>query len=147
VVPGIDISFVDRIDGREKYAQLKLGPDTINSSDVKTIHEHFRDIKNLGRTNNLKILNSDLIVGVLYGQDEFLNAHYLKLRTEHDYTVLVGNDFWVRLTGDNQFMNKLSKTIRESFEDIEFTPILNDVIKELSETEEIINITKLSSSD
>jgi len=144
IVHGVDISFVDRIDGRTKYAQLKRGPNTINSPDVKTIHDHFKDIKNLARTNSLQILNSDLIVGVLYGKDEFLSAHYLKLRNEHYYTVLAGNDFWLRLTGDAQFMDKLAKVIRESFDDVDTTSILNEVIKELSETEEILNIAKLS---
>jgi len=147
IVHGVDISYVDKIDGRTKYAQLKLGPNTINSPDVKTIHDHFKDIKNLARTNHLQILNDDLVVGVLYGKDEFLSAHYLKLREEHHYSVLAGNDFWLRLTGDDQFMDKLAQVIRESFEDVNTTSILDNVIKQLSETDQINNIAKLGSTD
>jgi hypothetical protein len=37
VVHGIDIEFIDAIDGRKKYCQLKSGPSTINKDDVVTI--------------------------------------------------------------------------------------------------------------
>ncbi len=146
IVHGVDISYIDKIDGRTKYAQLKLGPNTINGPDVKTIHDHFKDIKNLARTNNLKVLNDDLVVGILYGKDEFLSAHYLKLRNEHYYSVLAGNDFWVRLTGDDQFMDKLAQVIRESFEDLNTKSVLDDVITKLSKTPEIITIFNLGST-
>jgi len=40
--PGIDIEFIDSIDGRKKYCQLKSGPNTINHDDVETIFGHFQ---------------------------------------------------------------------------------------------------------
>ena len=46
---GIDIEFTDCIDGRKKYCQVKLGPNTINKDDVTTIHNHFKAVRNLGR--------------------------------------------------------------------------------------------------
>ena len=55
MVHGIDIEFTDAIDGRQKYCQAKLGPNTINKDDVETIHNHFRTAKNLGKTNNLPV--------------------------------------------------------------------------------------------
>ena len=43
---GIDIEFVDALDGRKKYCQVKAGPTTINHDDVDTILNHFRGIRN-----------------------------------------------------------------------------------------------------
>lgn len=36
-IDGIDIEFVDALDGRRKYCQCKAGPQTINKDDVATI--------------------------------------------------------------------------------------------------------------
>lgn len=47
MVSGIDIEFEDALDGRHKYCQVKLGPNTINKDDVVTIHNHFKDARNL----------------------------------------------------------------------------------------------------
>tara|TARA_R110001592_G_scaffold53528_1_gene164106 strand:+ start:418 stop:663 length:246 start_codon:yes stop_codon:yes gene_type:complete len=63
--PGIDIEFIDSIDGRKKYCQLKSGPNTINHDDVETIFGHFKGTINLARTNNLNIGINDMIVGVI----------------------------------------------------------------------------------
>ena len=65
---GIDIEFIDAIDGKKKYCQLKSGPNTINFDDVKAINDHFNGTINLARTNNLSIGVNDMIVGVVYGE-------------------------------------------------------------------------------
>lgn len=65
---GIDIEFVDALDNRKKYCQLKSGPNTINKDDVKTIIDHFSAVRNLARTNSLDVRVTDMIVGVLYGE-------------------------------------------------------------------------------
>ena len=36
---GMDIEFIDAVDGRRKYCQLKAGPNTINKDDIKTIKD------------------------------------------------------------------------------------------------------------
>lgn len=144
IVQGIDIVFVDKLDGRTKYAQLKAGPNTINADDVETIDRHFKTIKNLSRTNNAQIMTTDLIVGVLYGNEQSMSAHYRKLRDEHNYPVFVGEEFWHRLTGDKEFMNKLITSITDVVNDIEVSSVLENVIDELSQSEEISNIVKLS---
>lgn len=106
-VSGIDIEFIDSIDGRKKYCQIKAGPETINKDDVTTISSHFSAIKNLARTNNLDVRMNDLVVGVLYGQDSDLSGNYR--RVQQNYEVLVGQDFWTRLTGDQDFYKDLIK--------------------------------------
>ncbi|MEI3611152.1 PmeII family type II restriction endonuclease [Pseudogracilibacillus sp. SO30301A] len=60
----MDIEFIDKLDGRKKYCQIKADPNTINHDDVTTIKNHFNGIRNLARTNNLQIGLNDLIVGV-----------------------------------------------------------------------------------
>ena len=62
---GIDIEFIDAVDERKKYCQLKAGPNTINYDDVTTIFNHFNGVRNLARTNNLNVGINDLIVGVI----------------------------------------------------------------------------------
>jgi hypothetical protein len=146
-VQGVDISFIDKLDGRKKYAQLKLGPNTINKDDVKTIHDHFKGIKNLARTNNLKIEQDDLIIGVLSGENEQLSSHYKKLRDEHYYPVLVGNDFWERLTGDNRFMNKLSDVFRDTYSDVDGVGLIDSTIKKLAKSKKITEIVNLKNNN
>ena len=75
---GIDIEFIDAIDGRKKYCQVKSGPNTINHDDITTIKNHFSSIKNLARINKLKDFNPmyDCIVGVFYGTPAELSASY-----------------------------------------------------------------------
>ena len=43
-IDGIDIEFIDALDGRKKYCQCKAGPQTINKDDVATILGHFKTI-------------------------------------------------------------------------------------------------------
>ncbi|WP_434799185.1 PmeII family type II restriction endonuclease [Terrisporobacter vanillatitrophus] len=132
---GIDIEFIDYTDGRKKYCQIKAGPNTINKDDVKTIVDHFGAVKRLARTNGLSLNYDDLIVGVFYGAKNELNAHYKKI--DEEYPVIVGQDFWYRLTGDENFYYDLIDTIAESALDEDCTALLDDTIKKL--TEEIKN--------
>ena len=41
---GIDIEFVDAIDGRRKYCQIKSGPNTINFADITSIKEDRKSV-------------------------------------------------------------------------------------------------------
>lgn len=132
---GIDIEFIDYTDGRKKYCQIKAGPNTINKDDVKTIVDHFGAVKRLARTNGLSLLYDDLIVGVFYGTKSELNAHYKKI--DEEYPVIIGQDFWYRLTGDENFYYDLIDTIAESALDEDCTALLNDTIKRI--TKEIEN--------
>ncbi len=116
-IHGIDIEFEDFIDKRKKYCQIKAGPITINDPDVITIKNHFKDIKNLARTNNLKILYGDLVVGILYGEESQLSGSYKKI--QKDYPIIIGADFWHRLTGQEDFYSKLIDAIGEVALDID----------------------------
>lgn len=128
---GIDIEFIDTIDGRKKFCQLKAGPQTINKDDVTTIKNHFIAIRNLARTNSLDINPlTDLIVGVLYGTELELSANYKKIN--EDYNVYVGKDLWHRITGDEDFYNKLINAFTEAAIEMEPTTKLNQAVLKLS---------------
>ena len=46
-ISGVDIEFIDQLDGRKKYCQVKSGPETINKDDIETISRHFLGIKGI----------------------------------------------------------------------------------------------------
>lgn len=127
---GIDIEYIDEEDNRRKYCQIKAGPNTINKDDVRTIKDHFKAVKNLGRTNNLKISDEDMIVGVLYGTSKQLSGNYKKIND--DFPVLVGQDFWFHLTGDEDFYSDLIKAFGEVAKEADSTKLLESTIKELA---------------
>lgn len=105
LIPEMDIEFIDKVDDRKKWCQLKSGPNTINSGDVNPLLRKFSKVANLGRTNGFDLNNSDLILGVLYGSEEQLSQHYKKI--DETYPVIIGVEFWYRLTGFPDFYNKL----------------------------------------
>lgn len=128
---GIDIEFIDLVDGRRKYCQIKAGPNTINKDDVKTIHDHFQGIKNLARTNNLNIGLNDLIVGVFYGEPNELSGHYKNI--QKSYPVYIGKEFWHRLTGDENFYTTLTNAIGDVASEFDGRQLIEDVITDLAD--------------
>ena len=114
-IEGIDIEFVDAIDGRRKYCQCKAGPQTINKEDIATILGHFKYLMNKSRLDRMGLQFDDLIVGVIYGERDNLSANYKAI--DAHYPVLCGADFWERLTGDKEFYNRLSKAFGEVVEE------------------------------
>ncbi len=123
---GIDIEYIDAIDGRKKYCQLKSGPNTINRDDVETIFGHFQATINLARTNNLNIGVNDMVIGVLYGEEAELSSHYKKINKKHP--VIVGQEFWYRLTGNKEFYLDLINTVGEVAIEVDGTKVLEETI-------------------
>lgn len=140
MVSGIDIEFEDQIDGRYKYCQLKAGPNTINKDDVETISGHFNSAKSLARTNNLNIGYGDLVVGVLYGTYKDINGHYKRLTSQYDYPVIVGNDFWLRLTGDDRFYTDLIAAVASVANEIDGSETIQNIVNELANSDEVQNL-------
>lgn len=138
-VSGIDLEFIDQLDKRRKYCQIKAGPNTINKDDVETVTGHFKKIENLARTNKLRLEYGDLVVGILYGEPSEINANYKRL-AKH-YPLIVGKDFWHRLTGDKDFYFNLIDAFGEIAKKTEAKEMLEETIDKLSKEiqEEIIN--------
>lgn len=114
LIKGMDIEFIDKIENRKKWCQLKSGPNTINSEDVKPLIKKFTDTINLARTNKAmkNIRNTDFIVGVLYGNSSELSMHYKRINEIHP--VLIGQDFWHRITGFETIYSYLVDSLHES---------------------------------
>lgn len=130
LVSGMDLEFIDCIDGMKKYCQIKAGPQTINKDDVKTIKDHFLAAIRLSRTNNLKISSDNCVVGVLYGEPKELSVHYKRIND--DYPVYIGKEFWYRLTGDEEFYDKLIDSFAEVAKEMDSSKLLNETIQKLS---------------
>lgn len=127
---GIDIEFIDAIDGTRKYCQVKAGPNTINKDDVPVIKDHFRGVINLARANGLRIASADCVVGVLYGSHSDLSGHYRKI--DEDYPVIVGQDFWYRLTGDPDFYDDLISAFAEVADEMDSSALLQETVSRLA---------------
>ena len=143
MVSGIDIEFIDSFDGRRKYCQVKLGPNTINKDDVKTIHDHFKGARSLSKTNNMAVALDDMVVAILYGETGQESAHYKKLNIEYGYPVWIGADFWHRLTGDKDFYADLLQSIANVATESNFANILAATVTALSKTDEVQALAKL----
>jgi hypothetical protein len=127
---GIDIEFIDAIDNRKKYCQLKAGPNTINKDDVTTIINHFQGVRNLARTNNLNVGINDMIVGIVYGETSEISSHYKKIG--ESFPVIIGKDFWHRLTGQENFYFQLIDAIGEVALEVDASNIVQETIDKLA---------------
>lgn len=141
---GIDLEFTDCKDGRKKYCQVKLGPNTINKDDVVTIHNHFKAVRNLGRTNNIPVRQDDMVIGILYGVPGQEKNHYKTLRDTHDYPVFIGQEFWHRLTGAEDFYPRLIESISAVALETEEKgkQAIVKVVATLSQDEQIIKLAR-----
>lgn len=107
---GLDIEFIDQIDGAKKYCQLKAGPNTINKDDVITICDHFKKASRLAIQNGIKVAPQDFVLATIYGEENEVTDHYRAVRKEN-YSVFVGREFWTRLTGDKDFYERIINAI------------------------------------
>ncbi|MGL4630264.1 MAG: PmeII family type II restriction endonuclease [Leadbetterella sp.] len=132
LIPGMDIEFIDKIDGRKKWCQLKSGPNTINSEDVNPLITKFTKTINLARTNSAMsgVRNSDFIVGVLYGDEKELSMHYQEINRKHP--VIVGKDFWHRITGFENFYEELVQELHNSIDTLNTKNLIEKGCKDLA---------------
>jgi hypothetical protein len=132
-IKGMDIEFFDKIDKREKWCQLKSGPNTINSEDVQPLIKKFTTTIQLARTNKaLKgISNNDFVVGVLYGEASELSMHYKEIDKTHP--VIIGKDFWHRVTGFPNFYDGLVKELHLVINNLDTKDLINKGCEELAE--------------
>lgn len=136
---GIDIEFTDKVDGLKKYCQLKSGPNTINKDDVESIAGHFTGVINLAKTNNTQLGFNNLVVGIFYGEKSELSGHYKRITNQYHYPVYIGQEFWHRLTGDENFYDDLIESLGEVAIEANYKEELEEVINKLALTQEIID--------
>lgn len=132
LIKGMDIEFTDKLDNRKKWCQLKSGPNTINSEDVKPLIKKFTDTINLARTNKAlkNINNTDFMVGVLYGEENELSMHYKVIDKSHP--VIIGKEFWHRVTGYPNFYNGLVSNLHLMINNLDTQDLINKGVENLS---------------
>jgi hypothetical protein len=128
---GIDIEFIDQLDGRKKYCQLKSGPNALNKDDITTINDHFKSIKNLARTNNLKVEYGDLVFSLIYGERKEVST-FIKALENKGVVVYVGQEFWHHFTGDEHFYRELIIAAGQVAKEVNMKEAVNEVIAKLS---------------
>lgn len=128
LIKGMDIEYIDAIDGRQKYCQVKSGPNTINKDDIKTIEDHIIDIRNLANTNHMKVNTNDVVIGILYGNDKKMSNMYKRIKAD-GYTVLIGNDFWYHLTGSKKIYEDLIEKAQDAAKQANFMPSIKKLVK------------------
>ena len=114
-IDGIDIEFIDALDGRRKYCQCKAGSQTINMDDVATDYGHFTHLMNKARLDRLDIEINDMIVGVLFGNLDELSSNYKNI--DKTFPVYCGAEFWEHFTGDSLFYHRMLKAFDEVVEE------------------------------
>jgi hypothetical protein len=129
--PGVDIEFLDKIDHRKKYCQLKAGPNVVNNDDIKTVIDHFDSLRRLARTNHSDVNDRDCIFALLYGKPKEKNGAIRSI--ERSYPVYIGQEFWYHFTGDEGFYNDLVQAIGEIANEFDLSDIVEDTIVKLSE--------------
>lgn len=60
-----------------------------------------------------------------------MNSFILEL--SRDYTVYMGKDFWHRLTGEEDFYNRLINAISEVVNEVDMPAVVEEVIEALSQ--------------
>ena len=125
LIKGMDIEFIDKIDNRRKWCQLKSGPNTINHEDVAPLIKKFSTTINLARTNSALngVSNMDFIVGVLYGEANELSMHYRTIDKTHP--VIIGKEFWHRITGFPNFYDGLVTELHKCINSLDTSDIFN----------------------
>lgn len=129
-IDGIDIEFIDALDGRRKFCQCKAGPQTINKDDVNTIFGHFKRLIGKARLDHMSLQMDDMIVGVLYG--ERISANYKTIATT--YPVYCGAEFWEHITGDSTFYYQLAKAFGQVVEEdgIDGSSLITQKVKDIA---------------
>lgn len=138
---GIDIEFIDQLDGERKYCQLKSGPTTINKDDVESIAGHFKGVIQLARTNHVRLSHDDMIVGVIYGEPAQLSGHYRRITSQYHFPVYVGSAFWHHLTGDGSFYRELIAAIGDVAIEADYSKQFQEIIQQLAASDTIQGIS------
>lgn len=135
-INGMDIEFEDKKEPQKVVAQLKAGPNTINSGDVKPIVEDMRAASRLLRQNRTQEMPT-FAVCISYGEISDISSHYKNIAKEEiggqiNTPIYIGKDFWHRLTGNENFYNELLTLFIEAFEEEDCSEIFQSNLDSLT---------------
>lgn len=135
---GMDIEFFDQVDRKKTLVQLKAGPNTINSDDVDPMLKKMEAAYRILRTNSGGANMPTFAVGVAYGIPEQISGHYKKIAgsnvvSQVGVPIYVGEAFWYRLTGDQDFYEQLVLMFMDCFKSESYAAALNASIEVLAD--------------
>lgn len=144
--PGMDIEFDDHVEKQTVLAQLKSGPNTINSGDVDPVVEDMKSAYRLIRQNRGENIPTFALVAT-YGTLEEISGHYKKIANssvggQDTIPIYIGQDFWHRLTGNQNFYSEMITLFIEVFEEENYTELLEQDVKNLTEEVKIKYFTE-----
>ena len=100
--------------------------------DNKTIQGWQIQLKNiLFNYAKYKRRNTDFIVGVLYGEVAELSMHYKNINVLHP--VIIGLDFWHRLTGFPNFYNGLVESLHQLINSLDTQDLIHQGCNKLAD--------------
>ena len=94
------------------------------------MRDHFASIKTLARISHLSLQHSDLVLGIIYGEIEQVNANLKTLA--QDYVIYAGVEFWHRFTGDQYFYRDLILAISDAAKEIDARQVIELTIQNLA---------------
>lgn len=83
------------------------------------------------------------MVAILYGESGQESGHYKRLRDEFDYPLFIGQDFWHRLTDDENFYVEMRKAIAEVAIEARGADTIKEIEELLAATQEIKKLAGL----
>ena len=89
----------------------------------------------------MKFSSDDFVFYTIYGKRSEMNSFISEL--SRDYTVYMGKEFWHRLTGEEEFYNRLINAIIEVVDEVDMPSIVEKVIEDLSKEIEL-KITEMN---
>ena len=134
--PGMDVEFDDMMEKRALLLQLKAGPNTINSGDVNPIVKEMNSAYRLLRQNGSRHIPT-FAIGVFYGTHDDISGHYKKIEassvgSQLNIPIIIGKDFWQRLTGDKNFYSDLIGIFVELFEQEDYSKLFEKDLNNLA---------------
>ena len=82
-ISGIDLEFIDKLDGRKKYCQIKAGPNIVNRDGAISVKNHFKSARMIAKTNNLPLNVDDFMFCLLYGEPWQKNSFIKNIEKEY----------------------------------------------------------------
>ncbi|RZL62373.1 MAG: restriction endonuclease, partial [Pedobacter sp.] len=66
---------------------------------------------------------------------------YKAIASKHFFPVIIGQNFWHRLTGDSDFYNDLLEAIGSVAIEADYSKEFEEIISKLAKTQEIIDLS------
>lgn len=123
-IDGVDIEFIDAIDGRRKYC---ICVSSINGvKELSTLLEICKKTTCQVDEENWLEIADDVVVGVMFGEKDQLGKEYKTLEKVHP--ILCGSEFWEHLTGDKDVYNQM---LLEFYKTMEKEHLYEDLIADI----------------